>query len=522
MVGALLALGPTPACFDPSLDRQGGVDGAPSATDAPPSPSVQPSVTLTWQIAKVAESGPQRGAPAIALDYEPIVPPPLVRIATLAGEFGVDTTTYHPSGEISIPESYVNQPWRLEYTLTDAIPHEVQWDPIERDGWLTVPLFGRADRDAVPVGGGYTITPNVAADHAYRFPRILTTGLWTEGFVASLPDGPDNRTLDYDFASARSLSGAKGRLYDARGDRAILVDYEVDNSGCRVARGAAEFSPDLTPNIHSAVSPSWATTARAISVSSFGADGSDERIEHLARITATLGKLGGPTVTGEIVVGRAASMAMPALTQPATTRLLPSPMMHTLVSCPYLIDQLPSVLHPAAFSQFPLLVHIQITSTRSVRPGIGLSSGMETVLASNSETPSFDVAFPAAIPTGIKLATPSLGEVDLAGESDEIPVGSPSGTFTLSFVPEASAFASNDYYDVYLHRIDGVAHVTERIYTTTKPSVRIDGAVLVAGAEYVFQIRSYKGHPMAAQGDFRLLTYPYGSAVVFTRTIVIN
>ena len=39
-----------------------------------------------------------------------------------------------------------------------------------------------------------------------------------------------------------------------------------------------------------------------------------------------------------------------------------------------------------------------------------------------------------------------------------------------------------------------------------------------AGATYVFAIRSLKGHPDARSGDFRPISFPYGSALVYTRT----
>jgi hypothetical protein len=75
-----------------------------------------------------------------------------------------------------------------------------------------------------------------------------------------------------------------------------------------------------------------------------------------------------------------------------------------------------------------------------------------------------------------------------------------------------------DYHDVILHRITAGNLTTERIYTVTQPRVRIDPGVLTAGADYVFEIRSYSGHKMAAHGDFATIDYPYGSAIVFTRT----
>jgi hypothetical protein len=143
---------------------------------------------------------------------------------------------------------------------------------------------------------------------------------------------------------------------------------------------------------------------------------------------------------------------------------------------------------------------------------------METVIAASAGG-GFKLSFPAAIPTKIALTTPAAGKVDLVGGPDQIAVGAPTGTFTLDFVPEAGANLRADYHDVYLHRIGQVPPV--RIYTVTAPQVKIDGSVFGAGGDFVFEIRSYAGHVGAPRGEFAPVDYPYGSAVVFTRTFKI-
>jgi hypothetical protein len=117
------------------------------------------------------------------------------------------------------------------------------------------------------------------------------------------------------------------------------------------------------------------------------------------------------------------------------------------------------------------------------------------------------------------LTTPAAGKLDLVDNTDQIAVGAPTGTFTLDFAPEPGPGLRADYYDVYLHRIIGGALTPQRIYTVTSPEVRIDGSMLVRGADYVFEIRSYAGHATAPRGDFTVIDYPYGSAVVLTRTV---
>src|SRR5205814_9157230 len=84
----------------------------------------------------------------------------------------------------------------------------------------------------------------------------------------------------------------------------------------------------------------------------------------------------------------------------------------------------------------------------------------------------------------------------------------------LSFTPEASTADLSvraDYHDVVLHRFEGAALVTDRIYTVAAPAVRIDAAVLLPDTTYVFEIRTFKGHPAAAQGNFAEIDYPYGA-----------
>jgi hypothetical protein len=118
------------------------------------------------------------------------------------------------------------------------------------------------------------------------------------------------------------------------------------------------------------------------------------------------------------------------------------------------------------------------------------------------------------------LTTPGKGAVDLASGSEQVDIGSitATGTFRLDFTFETGADLRADYHDVVLHRFDGSTLTTDRIYTVTAPSVQIDRSVLRPGTTYVLEIRTYKGHPSAARGDFAPVDYPYGAAVVYSRS----
>jgi hypothetical protein len=513
------------------------IDAAPDVVVPPP------HVVLTWQLATTSPSG----APSPQLDYPPFAPgvAPQIRIATLDGPF---TRVSYSSdaaapGWIEIPRSYFKppddasavRPWRLEYTLSDGVPHEVQWAPEDTLGRLVVPMVGRLDRLAVPPGSGYNVTltnfafPNPPPAHN---PSVLTTGLWTSGPTAKPVNvTSSSSTIDYDFGNATSLSGAKGSPAAAQGDRAFLVDYvnNPDNNGilCNVAVGATALDQlALTGAGHTAQTAAWDTLRQPVT-----SELPDVNV--LKRLPTSLGALHTMVSSQDswFLFGSVPSTSFPGLIGTSAGFRLPVPVIQTLLQCPQgpqapgPMDpgSIPAAAQPTLLGDFPTAVHIQLVEARTVTAlGVTLYSGMETVIAASAGG-GFKLSFPAAIPTKISLATPAAGPpVDLVGTPggpDQLSIGAPTGAFTLDFVPETGTGLRADYHDVYLHRITSDRKLTtERIYTVTAPQVKIDGAVFTSGADYVFEIRSYAGHVMAPRGDFAPVSYPYGSAVVFTRT----
>jgi hypothetical protein len=494
-------------------------------------PLDMPHVVLDKQVAMVFASGTAHpGAPDPTLVFAPIVPAPRIRIAVLEdaalpGDPALPLGAFAEAGysiddgSISIPRDYLTRPWRLEYTLDDSVPHEVQWLPDDKQGHLTVPVFGRLQRDQPPAGGGYAITPSNPPASLGK-PRVFTTGLWSEGLASTLSGSPT--TIDYDFANASPLSGGLGRPDPGLGDQALVVDY-VLQTGCRIGVGSAPIAPAaIQGGAHSPISATWDTGQKEVK-----SDAID--LTFITRLNEALGSLGQMQRSNSFrVFGSAASTDMPGLTgSPGSAKaegvLLPVPVMITLLVCPS-DGALPLTAQPAMLDSFPRILNVQLASNRmpvGVTVTAGLTSGMETVIAasaSDAATVGFKVAFPAAIPTHITLAAPAMGTIDLAGGSDQVDIGPARGVFTLAFQQEDGADLRADYYDVTLHRITGGALTTERIYTVTAPAVRIDGSLFVPGADYVFEVRSYKGHPKAQHGDFAPVDYPYGSAIVFTRT----
>lgn len=507
-----------------------GITGA-QPYDAPPDVG---HVVLTWQLATTSPSG----APSAMLEYPPFAPgaAPEIRIATLDGPFAPASYSSDAAtpGWIEVPRSYFEAPddaspvapWRLEYTLKvtgvpgAGVPHEVQWAPEDKLGHLVVPMVGRLERPPVPGGSGYQVTTT----HLFVGPHntsVLTTGLWTTGVT----DPPTGMVVDYPFSRAMSLSGDRGSPDAARGDRGFIVDYAVDPDGknilCNVAVGSAALTElTLTSAGHTMETATWDTARRPVT-----SELPDSGV--FARLTAGLGALNTAiSQDSQLVFGHIPSTSFPGLIGSAPSIRLPVPVMQTLLQCPQgpmsqgpmSPSAIPDTARPTLLGDFPTAVHVQLVEARTVlAPSVTLYSGMETVIAASAGG-GFKMSFPAAIPTGITLDTPASGRVDLVNNTDQIAVGAPTGAFTLAFTPETGVGLRADYHDVYLHKITSTGLTTERIYTVTAPQVRIDGSVLASGTDYVFEIRSYAGHVMAPRGDFAPVDYPYGSAVVFTRT----
>ncbi|HEX8107330.1 MAG TPA: hypothetical protein VF516_06345 [Kofleriaceae bacterium] len=504
--------------------------------DAGPDVTIDmPHVVLTWQLATTSPSG----APSPQLEYPPFAAgvAPQIRIATLDGPFMPPLASYSSDaatpGWILVPRSYFEpsgsppaiRPWRLEYTLPGGIPHEVQWAPDDKTSHLVVPMVGRLDRVAVPAGSGYTVTWTSSFTFTgMDTPRVLTTGLWTTGLTGMPLAGA--KMVDYDFGNATSLSGPKGSPDPAQGDRGLVVDYlpDPDNKGfqCNVAVASTPLTQlALSGTGHTAETAVWDTARPKVN--------SDLPLLPIeGRLTNALGPLNTVVsrLDSQLAFGVVPSTSFPGLIGSSKDFKLPVPVMQTLLQCPVGpnapgpmdMASIPGTARPTQLGDFPTAVHVQLVDGRPVPPLTDpLFSGMETVITASAGG-GFQLSFPAAIPTGILLTTPAGGKVDLINSPEHVAVGAPTGAFLLDITPETGVGLRADYYDVYLRRITGTALTVERIYTVTAPEVRIDGARLAPGADYVFEIRSYAGHVMAPRGDFAPVDYPYGSAVVFTRT----
>jgi len=472
-------------------------------------------VKLTSRVAGVLPSG----APDLEPVDLPIAPAPRVRYAALDQAW--QDASYDPDGTVTVArELFAAQPdgglvpWRFEYTLSDGVPHEVQWAPEDKHGQLAIPLFGRAVREVAPSSAGYDVAP--IGVNPLQSPRVFTTGLWTEGIASN----HNTASVTYSFGSAVSMSGPRGRPDPAQGDRAFVIDYGIDDpTACRFATGSAVLaSAALEASGHSTPMATWDASKRAVSSANVAPAGHD-----ITRFGA-IASLGGAPVVGSFSFGYAASAVLaglpgvPRSAQLPVSTVLPTPVMLTILQCPYkplamAYDQV-AAAQPAALDPFSRIMHVQLYSTRTV-DGVALVSGMESATLGATFT-GFVPTFPAAIPVAVQLEAAGGGMTDLLGPSEGVAVGPP-GRFTVHITPEAEAGVRADYYDVTLHRFDAGGLTTERIYTVISPEVVLDAASLAPAADYVLEIRSFRGHPNVRQGDFRQVEYPYGSAILFTR-----
>jgi hypothetical protein len=480
------------------------------------------TVKLVWQVATVKPSGAP-DTPALAA----ISPAPAVRYAPLDGAW--KDAVYGADGSIAVdaalfePTDAGPPTWRLEYTLADGVVHEVQWAPESARGQIAIPRFAPLDRAPLPAGAGYALAPT-PPPASYTDPRVLTSGVWSEGKAVPGSAPQDATKATYDFASAVWLGGEAAAPDAGKGDQAFLLDFVTDADRCRHAVGSTPITPASVQPGHSTPATAW-ETAETQTVTLAAVAFSGPEVTRLG--DRIIGPLGGSDLLGLFTLGYAASAAMPGApalpraAQPADA-VLPMPVMLTVMQCRY-DHQLPVdaytnkvAAQPPKLAAFSRLLNVQLYSTRTLDSDrISLSSGMSSAVLADGFA-NLAPRFLAAIPAAVRLEAPGKA-LDLIEDPDGVAFGPPARA-TLTITPEATPGTRADYYDVILHRIAGGQLTTERVYTITSPVLVIEAAALTSG-DYVLEIRSYAGHPDVSHGDFAPVSYPYGSTVFFTRKL---
>lgn len=469
---------------------------------------VDPTFPRVRLRAKVATTTAQL-LPDPTFGSAPIAPSPSVRVGAIGGP--LMDATYEPDGKVAYPADLELGPkWRFEYTLDQEPPREVQWKPAEARGDIIVPLFGRHDRLPVPQNSGYRLAPSGGPDPAPAL-RLYTFGIWTDAVL-----GPAAMPYDFNFFNAVSMSGAKGAPEPAKGDAAMLADYEpqaLPTRPCTLVKGMAFFQAPLVANTFSQtvpVAPAWQKLRSASAVIDY--DGIPQEAQ--ATLDTALGSRAGTLGPDKLEYGRIPSLAMPGFSRRSVGFQLPIPLIVPFATCEYGLTTTPNFVEPGELSGLPRAVHAQLINSRTPPSSPTLYSGLQALVVSDGNFQlTFDVALAVA---PILLYGPNA--LDLSGPVDGNEIDA-SGPLTLSFaLGTQSSFVAN-YFDVTLIRIpDSSTLVRERTYTVTEPSVAIDPAVLVKGALYVLEIRSHRGYPDVALGDFSKIEGPLATGTIYTRT----
>jgi hypothetical protein len=511
-----------------------GLDAVTVVDAAGPPDAPFPRVRLSHQVAgtKIISS-PAIADPDPALAYPPIAPAPRVRIGTLTDAL-VDTS-YDPTDggiEVSLPDLF-GTTWRLEYTIPGAPPHEVHWTPVMDEAHLVVPVVGRLDRGTAPANSGYDVQPIGTvppAPTSFIASHVFMTGVFVDILTVANP-----KDAQIDAPSSR-FDGALGNPALEQGDYAVLVNYDlVLNGTCpTVANGFAGFRPPpLQSGVRSAPSPqpTWSVSDKtqvALTYRNlgFGLD---------LRLGSALGGKRSGTLANVLQHGHVASTLLPGFTH--ASQDVPSPLLFSLANCQLGIASTTEFVAPIDIAAFPRVTYANLSSARTTA-GVKLTSSIATVTASAPpQADVIDFGVPIASAPIVLAAGGETFDISTDADTDDtitIPAGP--GTFELTFALEteqANLALAVDYFETTVFRFEGSMLVPERVIISTEVAaaappaprvitapIRIDRSLFVAPNRYVIAIRTFRGRPGAARGDFTTVAYPQSVATVFTHTIL--
>jgi hypothetical protein len=127
------------------------------------------------------------------------------------------------------------------------------------------------------------------------------------------------------------------------------------------------------------------------------------------------------------------------------------------------------------------------------------------------------------------IGTTLSGTSLVTGSDPVLVTAAPTFDVDFKIEPDAGSFTGAvDYVEVTVFELLGGALAPIHVYVTTEVArdpdgtlaapIQIDGSQLATGIDYVLQIRSVRGAPIAARGDFETVTFPQAMATMFTRT----
>ena len=430
-----------------------------------------------------------------------VMPDPMVKAALLAEELGpVTYRADNMSGIVEYPFELVGQRWRLEYTPPFDVAHEIQWSPGDGAGHIIVPFVGRLDRTAAMPNTGYTLSLKLPGNVLYDFSP--NTVLYTSGYWSETASPAVTMTPTLDFSTVTPMSGPRGAPSMAAGDVVVAIDYLPSGTCQRAATISGSAVPQpLSDGTLVPLDLVRFSETDAITI----AYENETIVQARERIGTALGTRTG-TVGGALLFGRMAHTGMPFTT---TIAGVPAPQMITLAECAFDTTSL-SANHAGGGLTFTKGVYVFATDDRTV-DGALLRSSIAAVGLFNQTL--YQVSTHVPLAKDIKLDVISLE----AGDNTPINAAIADLTFTFESDPRFVV----DYYEVTLYRIANATLTPIRTYVGIdlgSPKVRFDPAVMTAGDQYVFAIRTYRGRPNARVGDFRMVTSPQAVATNFTNT----
>lgn len=495
--------------------------------DAPSIPDISPEAPLpTARLELLVAMTDNTGAATNAVEMHWLDPAPTVQIGRIDGALMQAT---YDQGVIRIPADYPGTPWRLVYTLSGDIPHEVHWVPgADVEGRAVVAQFGSFDRAEVPANASYRLSPTVTG--AYTDLHVYTTGVWGNGIPSVNGTIATQAVNPTDF---KVISGPLLAPDDTKGDRVVLLDYQ-GTYPCQQTHGTAMFKIALTgPD-----SPGFATWKTdgggGIEVTGYAADTA-------SRVADRYGPGVQPgDVTSQAIYGYGVSTVMPMFVTRHFASALYAPAMIPLVNCfsnePLLGTKLTTSIPFADLEDdmlLPVIANVQLGLLRGLPNGIRVYNGLTGAIATTTGQQKFDIQFPVGIPLDMQIDGQAVGGQHILNEPDHVQIPSGTGatidlTFALDSPIAGQTMGIADYATATLYRYEPAAPpVRIREYTFTGPSdpeerwtLQMDRAVFTSGTEYVIELRTFAGAPGAPMADFTRYASAQSSATRWTRTFI--
>jgi len=426
-------------------------------------------------------------------------------------------TPHLPAGCFTVPADVPGTRWGVVYGVHGAAtPVEVQWTTsAERIPHITEPFIGHLPRMPLPgAASAMTVTPT-GTGVSFSSTRVAFTGVWGESPTTSAAGG----TLTFNLNNVVPFTGPKGAPEPALGDRAVVLNYGVENTpstgDCVRATGGSVFP--LTPTAGTvATTPIW-YTERLTRYAVFST------IEEYGRIYNGLINVTGGTAETKLSFGKVATLDAPLFTARRGVDPIRMPAMITLFECGLAQSSSGSNNTPVelAEQEFERLTGLGVgryTSSRTIT-GTSIALVHGYVAAATSTTLDYALSPVATLP----YPPYTLGDTDL-GLEDHVALPAGTAPLALTFGSIAAqgddAVDTSDYYEVVLHQVQGAGITPVRTFRVPGRSVSIDRGLLTAGSEYVFELRSFAGAPQAQLTDFTTYTLPQSQGVMYTRTFI--